>query len=139
MPRLSFLDTNIFIYAQDGRDKRKQKVAATLIRKLIEQRSGVISTQVIQEFCNAGRKPDINLATPIVMETIRFVLRPLLAQRPSIEFYIDTLELSSRNSLSFYDALIIQAALDMGCDTLYSEDLQHGQKFGKLTIVNPFI
>ncbi len=100
--------------------------------------AGVISAQVIQEFCNAAQKPDINLPTQIVVETIRFVPRPMLAQKPSVEVYIDALELGSNNSLSFRAALIVQAALELGCDTLYSDDLQAGQKFGKLTVVNPF-
>jgi predicted nucleic acid-binding protein len=66
------------------------------------------------------------------------LLKPLCAHVPTIEFYERSLKLFASHSLGFYDALIIQAANDLGCRTLYSEDLQDGQRFGSLTVKNPF-
>ena len=67
------------------------------------------------------------------------VLAPLWQINPTPVLYERGLELRARYQFSFYDSLIISAALEAGCKTLYSEDLQHGQIIGQLTIVNPFV
>jgi predicted nucleic acid-binding protein len=135
-----FLDTNIFVYARDSRDLRKQRIAQELIAELIRGQKGLISTQVLQEFCNVMLKKAEEPMTPQDLdELLTDVLFPMLRQGPSPDFYRRALRFFEQESISFYDALIVQAALDLGCKTLYSEDLQHGRKFGKLTVKNPFI
>jgi predicted nucleic acid-binding protein len=67
------------------------------------------------------------------------MLEPLCAHTPTFEFYERALKLSAQNSLGFYDTLIIQAAMDLRCNILYSEDLQDNQRFGTLVVRNPFV
>ncbi len=135
-----FLDTNVLVYMHDHRESSKQHVAEELVRKAIAHEKPCISSQVVGEFCNVMRtKTDKMLPAETVGTIVSEFLAPLLAHTPSVDFYLRTLELHQKYSLSFYDALIVQAALDLGCTTLYSEDLQPGQTFGSLTIVNPFV
>ncbi|HUD06590.1 MAG TPA: PIN domain-containing protein [Candidatus Saccharimonadales bacterium] len=139
MAQAFFLDTNIFVYAQDRDNSPKQKIANKLIREALNNSQGVISSQVVQEFCNvAVSKFSQSMKTSDLKEYLRVTLSRLWQHVPSLDFYYRAVELFERDSLSFYDALIVQAAIDLGCDRLYSEDLQSGRKFGNLTIVNPF-
>lgn len=134
-----FLDTNVVVYAYDGRDLKKKRVAQRILKDAVVNGVGVISTQVIQEFCNVMLRHN----PPFMRErdlhdVLTQNLAPLVQHRPSIDFYLQAMQLFTSNSLSFYDALIIQAALDLECKTLYSEDLQAGKHYGKLVVVNPF-
>jgi predicted nucleic acid-binding protein len=134
-----FLDTNVILYALDPRDSRKQKTANDLIRDALSTESGFISSQVVQEFCNVALGKFQKKAVAVDIERmLSGVLRRLWNHTPSIDFYQRTVLLQTENSLSFYDALIIQAAVDMNCKVLYSEDLQDGRKYGNLTVKNPF-
>jgi len=135
----AFLDTNIIVYAHDGRDSKKQQIARSLLKAAVVSGTGVVSTQVMQEFCNVmlrGRPPFMTQAELSLVVTRN--IEPLVKHRPSVDFYLRSIQLYTDNSLSFYDAIIIQAALDLGCQTLYSEDLQAGQRFGNLEVKNPF-
>lgn len=134
-----FLDTNIVVYAHDARDSKKQRVAQGILKDALLNGTGVISSQVVQEFCNVMLRPD----QPFMREgdladVLSQIMAPLMRQRPSLDFYLKAIRLFIGNSLSYYDALIVQAALDLGCKTLYSEDLQTGHQYGELTVVNPF-
>jgi predicted nucleic acid-binding protein len=135
----TFLDTNILVYQFDLSSPTKQKQAIRLINELLTEGSAAISSQVVQEFLNVAlKKFSTQLPTTELDAVMDDILVPLCSHYPSIEFYQRALKLFSTNSLNLYDALIIQAAIDLGCDILYSEDLQDGQQFGKLRIVNPF-
>ncbi len=81
----------------------------------------------------------VKLSAQELEQVMFMLLKPLCSHTPTFEFYQRTLKLYASHSLSFYDALIIQAAMDLGCRTLYSEDLQDGQRFGTITVKNPFI
>ncbi len=135
-----FLDTNIFIYAHDATDEAKTQVARELILRAHTSGYGVISDQVIREFCNvATKKFSTQMVTADIINTIITELRPLLmASSPSQLLHEDALNLRDRFSLSFYDAAIVQAASYSECGTLYSEDMQHEARYGNVTIVNPF-
>ena|SRR5687767_9797128 len=134
-----FLDTNVFVYTKDPGNLRKQRIAQKLIAEAIHEQKGLVSTQVIQEFCNVMlKKAEEPMSPRDLDELLADILFPMLRQGPSPDFYRRTLRLFEHESISFYDALIVQAALDLGCKTLYSEDLQDGRKYGKLTIKNPF-
>ena len=135
----AFLDTNIFIYAYDRRDPVKQSVAANLIRDLGPD-NAVISYQVVHEFFNiALTKSRVVLAIPEAQSLLHTVFRPLLKVPSTVSLVNGALQLQQRYLLSWYDSLIVAAAQQAGCRTLYSEDLQHGQKFDAVTVTNPFL
>ena len=134
-----FLDTNVIVYSFDNDDPRKQRIARDLIRTALMHQQGCISYQVIQEFLNvATRKFSSPLSTRDCQVYLLDVLAPLCEIFPSFEFYSQALQIADRWQYSVYDALIIAAALHAGCKTLYSEDMQDGQKVNGLLIVNPF-
>ena len=135
-----FLDTNIFVYSFDSNFPTKLGLAKQLIRDGVTTRKGVISYQVVQEFFNVAlRRFDQPLAAPEAQQYLSTVFRPLLAVHSSQALFTEALLLTDRYRLSWYDSLVVAAALASGCDTLYSEDLQHGQQFGNLQIKNPFL
>jgi predicted nucleic acid-binding protein len=134
-----FFDTNVLVYQFDHTAPAKQKQAQKLIEQCISKKQAVISSQVVQEFMNVGlRKFSSSLSIDELELVITQVLKPLCQHIPTFDFYERALALYKLNSLSLYDSLIIQAAIDLSCTTLYSEDLQDGQQFGMLTITNPF-
>jgi len=132
-----FFDTNVLVYAYDRREPAKQRVARALLEEKAVDKEGAISTQVVQEFCNVGLSK-LNISSDAMAIVIDGLLGPLLAHTPSGGFYKRAIVLQEQCGLHFYDTLILQAALDLGCSTLYSEDLQDGQTFGTLMIKNPF-
>lgn len=137
---VDFLDTNILLYHLDDSDKRKHKRARALIESALAEGSACISFQVVQECLNAGlRKAAIPLTVSDARRYLEAVLVPLWRVMPSPELYQRGLDIQERYGFSFYDALIVAAALQTGSRRLYSEDLQHGQKIGRLTIHNPFV
>jgi predicted nucleic acid-binding protein len=134
-----FLDTNIFIYTFDTSSPEKQARARELVATALADSQGVISFQVVQEFLNvATRKFKVPLTFRDCARYLQSILAPLCEVYPSMEFYLETLEIQERWQLSFYDASIVTAALGAGCESLYSEDLQHDLKIKDLTVRNPF-
>jgi len=135
-----FLDTNIFVYTFDLEAPEKAKRAEDLIAEALASGAGMISYQVAQEFIAAARKP---FQTPMTFEQIErywlTTLRPLLLVHSSPGLFIRALDLARRDQLSWYDSLIVAAAIQGGCKILYSEDLQHGRRFGDLVVQNPFL
>jgi predicted nucleic acid-binding protein len=134
-----FLDTNIFVYSLGGTPASKARRAAELVREAITSRNGIISHQVVQEFFNVALR---RFAPPMTFAEaehyLASVFRPMLAIQSSPALYADGLRLYERYRLSWYDSLIIAAALEAQCGVLYSEDMRHGQTFGDLRIDNPF-
>lgn len=134
-----FLDTNVFIYTFDARAPGKAKKAAQLIRQGVDSGEGIVSYQVVQEFFNVALRRFSNPMTVAEAEQYLItVFRPLLAVHSSPAIYVEALRISAKHRLAWYDSIIIAAALEAGCETLYSEDLQHGRKIESLTIENPF-
>ena len=125
-------DTNILIYAFAAKEPRSAR-AETLLAD-----GGVIGVQVLNEFTNVTRRKlgwhwkQIEAALAVVEE----LLGPALPLTTSI--HAQAVVLARDHDLSFYDALIVAAAKDAGCRILSTEDLQHGRKFGTITIENPF-
>ncbi len=135
-----FIDTNIWVYQFDHTDKVKQAKAQALIEQLIRSERAVVSSQVVQEFANVALNKFKTKLSPNELETfLGQILKPLCQHFPSFEFYERALKLLQLYSLSFYDSLIVQAALDLDCKTLYSEDLQAGQTYSGVKVVNPFL
>ncbi len=135
----TFIDTNVFIYHLDGSDPRKQAIAAGIVRDAISSGAACVSFQVVQECMNTALR---KAARPLKPEQIRpyldVVLLPLMQVLPSAALYHRALDVQQRWHFSFYDALIVAAALAAGCTRLLSEDLQHGQRIEALNVHNPF-
>jgi predicted nucleic acid-binding protein len=127
----SFFDSNILVYAFST-DIRRERALTTIAG------GGVISAQVLNEFTNVLRKKQRQDWSVIeaAVQSIRFRfpdITPLTADTHAV-----ALALARDHTLAFYDALIVAAAIEAGCETLYSEDMQHGRSIGGLSIVNPF-
>jgi len=135
-----FLDTNIFVYSFDHTARKKAARAKELIRQALDSQKGITSYQVAQEFFNVALK---RFARPMrAVEAERYagtVFRPLVAVHSSIALLNDAIRLQGHGGLSWFDALVVASAQQSGCDMLYTEDLQHGQKFGGVRVVNPFL
>jgi predicted nucleic acid-binding protein len=134
-----FVDTNILIYAQDRTLGMKHQVAKKLIASLWLEKRGVLSTQVLQEFCvNVQRKA----AKPLDFAELSAILEDYLLWEivvNSQNTIMEALRLKQRYQLSFWDALILRAAEVAEVGVVYSEDLSHGQLYGTLRVINPFI
>ena len=136
---VDFLDSNVFVYLFDEASPSKQRIAQELIRVGLQTGDATISFQVIQETLNVMTRKFETRATPD--EVRRFmdrVLLPLWTIMPSEALYHRALDIHGRYGFSFYDGMIIGAALAAGCRRLHSEDFQDGQRIDQLTIVNPF-
>lgn len=134
-----FLDTNVFIYSYDDRDLRKQRTALELIRDTTMDGSATISYQVVHEFFNfALVKAARKMSHEDAQRYLDTVFRPLLAVPSSVSLVTEAIRVQERYRLSWYDSLIVSATQQAGCAVLYSEDLQHGQQFGAVTVHDPF-
>lgn len=132
-----FVDTNILMYAHDRAAGQKHERARLLIEKLWDSGGGVLSTQVLQELCvNLRRKA----SHPLSLEQTRNLLQDYLSWEIVIntaDSVMEALTIEQRYNISFWDALIIQAAGTSGATVVYSEDLADGQTYGPLRVVNP--
>jgi predicted nucleic acid-binding protein len=137
---LEFLDTNVFIYAFDPDQAVKHEIATKLIESGLRSQGACSSWQVVQEFANVVTRKFVAKATPQEARLfIDNVIEPMNRVASSTELVHTALALREELRYGFYDSLIIAAALQARCSTLYSEDLQHGQVVrGGLAIVNPF-
>ena len=131
-----FIDTNVWVYALSAPDHSKKNVAVELIAKLYRDDSICVSSQVLKEFANFAFKKTRKSASEI---------NAMLSKIGSYTFVADTKELIAEGVIGkekwhvgFYDALMIAAANKMGCATVFTEDLNSGQKYGNVTAVNPF-
>jgi|SRR5450631_67387 len=134
-----FLDTNIFVYSFDITAPAKAKRALQLIQMGVDTQRGIISFQVVQEFFGVAIR---RFAQPLSLaeaeQYLGTVLRPMLAIHSSAALYLDALRLHMAHHLSWFDSLIVAAAIEGRCDVLFSEDLQQGRKIDGLRIENPF-
>ena len=132
----SFPDTNILVYTDDHGAPEKQAKALNLIERCRTHELGVVSTQILQEYyVTSTRKLTLlpDTAKPTVELFSRFELASI-----RFEDVLSAIDLHRSDQISFWDALVIRAALRSGCSVLYSEDLQAKRKFGELEVVNPF-
>jgi predicted nucleic acid-binding protein len=132
-----FVDTNILVYAHDRAAGDKHDRARALIEKLWNSGGAVLSTQVLQELCiNVRRKS----GHPLSVEETRRLIQDYSSWTIMIntaESVVEALDIESRYNISFWDALIVQAAGSSGATVVYSEDLAHGQRYGSVRVVNP--
>ena len=128
----AFFDTNILVYAQqmDGKGDRARALFAG---------GGKLSVQVLNEFTAVSRRKqgrDWREIDEAVADVLTIVDPPLPL---TLDLHHSARSLAQDHQLSFYDALIVATAIEAGCDTLFSEDMQHGRSIGGLSIVNPFL
>jgi predicted nucleic acid-binding protein len=135
-----FLDTNVFVYSFDRSAAVKAQKSTQLIREALTTQKGVISYQVVQEFFNVAlRRFTQPMQAADAEQYLNTVFRPLLGVHSSQALYAEALQLHTQSGLSWYDSLIVSAAIKARCDLLFTEDLQHGQRFGALQVRNPFL
>lgn len=133
----AFVDTNILLYAISTAPEeaaRKQRA-----REILAKTGWGLSIQVLQEFyVNATRAPNPAMRHEDAEATIRqLLLRPVADSHAAL--LLEALRLKARYQLSYWDAAIVATAQQLGASTLYSEDLQHGQTFDAVKVVNPFL
>ena len=134
----SFVDTNILVYAEDRDAKGKHEVARDLILELWNNRDGVLSVQVLQEFyVTVTRKLKKPMSAARALDVVQEYLSwPVIENTGTL--LVEAVGLQQKAQLSFWDAMVVQAAINGGCDKLYTEDLNAGQRFGSVVVVNPF-
>jgi predicted nucleic acid-binding protein len=135
----SIFDTHVLVYAFDLHDGKKQKRAQALIRDYGSRGELVISTQVLQEFYVVVTK---KLANPVMPVEAAAIVADL-AEFPLIQVDKNLISRSiqrhQQGEFSFWDGLIVEAALQANCSLLFSEDMQHGRQMGTLSCQNPFL
>jgi predicted nucleic acid-binding protein len=134
-----FLDTDVLVYSFDSSNPRKRRTAGRLIARALASQSGVVSSQVVQEFVHVATR---KFARPMTAAECRSyldgVLAPLCTVFTSLPLMRRAIEVHEETGYGIYDALVVAAAVEAGCATLYSEDLQDGRKVRGVAIVNPF-
>ncbi len=131
----AFVDTNVLIYSIDDREAKRRKTAITLLAEIGENLT--TSTQVLQEFYwNATRKVHASPATALGL--VQHLTSGRVVQITP-RLIVEAIDTSESYRISFWDALIVEAAAVGGCAVLYTEDLNHGQRIRGVRIHNPFL
>lgn len=133
-----FVDTNVLIYAHDLSAGEKHTRAKALLRGLWRDRTGCLSIQVLQEFyVNVTRK----VPHPLSPEAAAQIITDLSVWQvhtPNASDLLEAIQFHTRHQLSFWDAMILTSARRLGCVRLWSEDMNTGQEYEGVTVVNPF-
>ncbi|MHB1200895.1 MAG: PIN domain-containing protein [Polaromonas sp.] len=135
MATRSFIDTNILVYAEASDASAKQQAALALLKQLFETATGVLSTQVLKEYCNVALKKLKLPPEHIRAQLDLYELFEVVQVTPAI--IRAGLDLHQTRNLAFYDALVLASAQAAGCAVLYSEDMNTGEMVGGVRIVNP--
>jgi len=133
-----FVDTNILVYAHDTSAGLKRERARALLEDLWETRDGCLSVQILQEFfVNVTRK----IPKPLDPAAAREVIADLSRWHvhvPAADDVLGAIGLHQRIGISFWDAMLVRSAIEVGCGLIYSEDLSHGQSYDGACVENPF-
>lgn len=132
----SFIDTNILIYAEASDAPIKQRTALTLLKTLFDNTQGVLSTQVLQEYCNVALKK-LKLPMSHVRAQLDLYEQFEVVQVTPAVIHAG-LDLHQTHSIGFFDAIILASAHAAGCQVLYSEDMNTGETMNGVHITNPF-
>lgn len=136
MSERSFIDTNVLIYAEATDSPLKQRAALALLKRLYEEAQGVLSTQVLQEYCNVALKK-LKLPAAHVREQLDLFEQFEVVQVTPAIIHAG-LDLHQTRSVSFFDAIVLASAHAAGCNVLLSEDMNAGEVIAGVKIVNPF-
>lgn len=134
-----FVDTNILVYAFDRQAGEKHFLAITLFQRLWKERSGCVSVQVLQEFYNVATR---KLKQPLPLAEAYKVVADLgkwRVHRPGVKDVLNAIDLQKNASLSFWDAMILNSAIQLQCVIVWSEDLNPGQMYQRVRVMNPFL
>jgi len=132
----SFFDTNILVYADDKRARKKQSRAIDLVAEHRHNGTGVVSLQVLQEyFVTVTRK--LNVDSPLARRKVE-ILSEFDVVAPEVADILAAIDLHRLHGFSFWDALVVRTAKQAGCRILLSEDFQDGREIDGLRVVNPF-
>jgi predicted nucleic acid-binding protein len=135
---LQFVDTNVLIYAHDLSAGDKHARARSLMRDLWQSGEGCLSVQVLQEFhVNITQKVAKPLAPGVAARLIAD-LAVWQVHRPGVQDVLDAIRLQERYQVSFWDAMIVASAIQLGCRSIWSEDLNPGQIYDTVTVISPF-
>ena len=132
-----FFDSNILVYFADNADSQKQQIAGELIKNAVINGNGVISTQSLQEFFAATTRK-LMCGKEKAKEYLENFKDSFAVEQVSVAHILKAVDICIKNQLSFWDSLILAAAIQSGCIICYSEDLTNGQIFDGVKIVNPF-
>ncbi len=133
----SFFDTNVLVYCTDTTAPDKQRRARRLVAQSTTAGDAVLSTQVLIEVFNTlTRKQKMPVAAAQAL-TFAYTAWPVIAS--NLALVCAAMDRSRQDQLSIWDAMVVEAALLAGAETLYTEDLNPGQRFGALRVVNPFL
>jgi predicted nucleic acid-binding protein len=133
-----FVDTNILVYAHDISAGGKHEPARALIEQLWATRDGCLSVQIMQEFFvtvtrKISKPLDVAVAKEIIADLSRWYVRV-----PAADDVLGAIGLHQRTGISFWDAMMVRSAVEIGCGVIYSEDLNHGQIYDGARVENPF-
>lgn len=129
-----FVDSNILIYTYSSNDIHKQTIA----RSIIQNNNTIISTQVLQELTNVLTRK-LNVSYSFIPDVISECCQNNQIHYNTENTIIHACSIAGKYKFSFYDSMIIAAAIENSCSILYSEDMQHNQSIGMLKIINPFL
>lgn len=132
-----FFDSNILVYFADSADPQKQQIAENLIKNAVISDNGVISTQSLQEFFAATTRK-LLCTKEKAKEYVENFSDSFTVEQVSVPLILKAINISIKNQFSFWDSLILSAAIQSGCIICYSEDLSNGQIVEGVKIVNPF-
>jgi predicted nucleic acid-binding protein len=132
-----FFDSNILVYFADSADPQKQQIAENLIKNAVINDNGVISTQSLQEFFAATTRK-LLCTKEKAKEYVENFSDSFTVEQVSVPLILKAINISIKNQFSFWDSLILSAAIQSGCIICYSEDLTNGQIVEGVKIVNPF-
>lgn len=131
-----FVDTNVILYACDASAVQKHDLSVGLLARLAANKSGVLSIQVLMElYSNATRKFRMSSDEA---EAVLDDFADWRLHRPDYASIIEAVQLQRRYKLAWYDAMILNSAIESDCSILWTEDFSDGQRFGDLVIRNPY-
>ena len=136
MATRSFIDTNVLVYAEASDAPLKQRAALTLLKGLYEEGLGVLSTQVLQEYCNVALKK-LKLPAQYVRAQLDLYEQFEVVQVTPGIIRAD-LDLHQTRSVSFFDAIVLASAHASGCNVIWTEDMNVGELVNGVRIANPF-
>jgi len=137
--QLEFVDTHILVYAHDISAGQKHDKARRLVQSLWERRAGCLNVQVLQEFyVIVTQKVAIPLTPPAASQIIAD-LATWSVHRPGVADVLDAIRVQDRYQISFWDAMIIVSAMQLDCATIWSEDMNPGQVYDSVKVLNPFV
>ena len=134
---VEFVDTNVLVYAHDGGAGKKHERSVQLLSRLFDSGAGALSIQVLTEFYAAATKK--LLMTSQEAEEVLVDLGGWIIHRPGHADLVSAARLQRRYKIAWWDALVVNSAIELGSSVLWSEDLANGQRYWAVTVRNPFL